>query len=183
MQVHDLVAGFATAVESADSMASVRAVLDDLRNDLDDVAEALSYVSGIGGNAMQIFYRSPSLSLLKVNFPSGRRTPPHDHGTWATILVFSGVEKNTLYRTDDGGLQRVSEVVMERGSILPMLADTAHVAECVGDAPAVGLHVYGGDILGLKRRMWDPETLVQHPLEWTHYEELAQIASRAESAP
>ena len=64
-----------------------------------------------------------------------------------------------------------------------MRADTAHVAEFVGDAPAVGLHVYGGDILGLKRRMWDPETLVQHPLEWTHYEELAQIASRAESAP
>ncbi len=183
MQVHDLVAGFASAVESADSMASVRAVLDDLRNDLDDVAETLSYVSGIGGNAMQIFYRSPSLSLLKVNFPGGRRTPPHDHGTWATILVFSGVEKNTLYRTDGGELQRVSEVVLERGSILPMRAGTAHVAECVGDVPAVGLHVYGGDILGLERRMWDPETLVQHPLEWTYYEELAQKASRAQSAP
>ena len=68
MQVHDLVAGFATAIESDDPMASVRAVLADLRNDLDDVAEVLSYVSGIGGNAMQIFYRSPSLSLLKVNF-------------------------------------------------------------------------------------------------------------------
>ncbi|NIQ97633.1 MAG: cysteine dioxygenase, partial [Desulfuromonadales bacterium] len=47
------------------------------------------------------------LSLLKVRFPPGRRTPPHDHGTWATILVFSGTEKNTLYRADGEGLRRV----------------------------------------------------------------------------
>lgn len=184
MRAHDLVAGFAKAVNGDDPMAGARGVLDDLRTDLDTVAEALSYISGTGGNAAQIFYRSPSLSLLKVSFPRGRRTPPHDHGTWATILLFSGVEKNTLYRVgDDGGLRRVSEVVLERESILPMRAGAVHVAECIGSAPAVGLHVYGGDILALKRRMWDPETLVQHPLEWTHYEELARKASEAKSAP
>lgn len=165
-------------------MAGARGVLEDLRADLDTVAETLSYISGIGGNAEQIFYRSPDLSLLKVSFPPGRRTPPHDHGTWATIMLFSGVERNTLYRAgDDGGLRRVSDVVLERGSILPMRAGAVHVAECVGNAPAVGLHVYGGDILALKRRMWDPETLVQHPLDWTLYEKLARKTSQAESAP
>lgn len=183
MQVHELVAKLAAGIGSDDPMAHTRGVLEDLRSDLDALAEALSYIGGTGGNAKQIFYRSPDLSLLKVRFPSGRRTPPHDHGTWATILVFSGVEKNTLYRIDDGGLRRTGEVVLERGSILPMRASAAHVAECVGEAPAVGLHVYGGDILGLQRRMWDPETLVEHPLEWDHYEELAGKASRADAAP
>lgn len=184
MQVHELVAGLASAVNGDDPMAGARGVLDELRIDLDAIDEALSYISGIGGNAAQIFYRSPILSLLKVSFPGGRRTPPHDHGTWAAILLFSGVEKNTLYRAGDAGdLRRVSEVILERGSILPMRAGAVHVAECVGSAPAVGLHVYGGDILGLKRRMWDPQTLVQHPLEWTHYEELARKASKADSAP
>jgi predicted metal-dependent enzyme (double-stranded beta helix superfamily) len=184
MQVHELVTRLAAGIGSDDPMAHTRGVLEDLRPELDAVAEALAYVSGTGGNARQIFYRSPELSLLKVRFPSGRRTPPHDHGTWATILVFSGVEKNTLYRIDDdGGLRRASEVTLERGSILPMRADAAHVAECVGDDPAIGLHVYGGDILGLDRRMWDPETLAQHPLDWDHYEELARKASRAAGAP
>lgn len=99
-------------------------------------------------------------------------------------MLFSGVEKNTLYRVeDDGSLRRASEITMEPGSILPMRAGAVHVAECVGNAPAVGLHVYGGDILGLERRMWDPETLAEHPLEWDHYEELARKASRAEGAP
>ena len=34
---------------------------------------------------------------------------------------------------------KVHEVTLTRGSILPMLADTAHVAECLGDKPAIGL--------------------------------------------
>jgi predicted metal-dependent enzyme (double-stranded beta helix superfamily) len=184
MQVHELVAAFAQGIDGDDPMAAARSVLEDLRTNLDAVAEALLFVSGTGGNAAQIFYRSPSLSLLKVNFPVGRRTPPHDHGTWATILLLSGAEKNTLYRADDdSALRRVSDVVLERGSILPMRARAVHVAECVGAVPAVGLHVYGGDILSLKRRMWDPENLVQHALEWTLYEKLAQKASAADSAP
>lgn len=183
MLVHELVARLATGIGSDDPMAHTRSVLEELCSDLDAVAEALDYIPGTGGNARQVFYRSPDLSLLKVRFPPGRRTPPHDHGTWTTILVFSGAEKNTLYRADGNGLRRVSEVVLERGSILPMRANAVHVAECVGDAPAVGLHVYGGDILGLARRMWDPETLAEHPLEWALYEELARKASRADGAP
>lgn len=184
MQVHELVAGFSSAVQGHDPMSGARGLLEELRHDLQGLGAALAYISGIGGNAAQIFYRSPSLSLLKVNFPVGRRTPPHDHGTWATILLLSGVEKNTLYRADDGAaLRRVSDVLLEPGSILPMRAAAVHVAECAGDAPAVGLHVYGGDILALKRRMWDPQTLAQHPLEWGLYEKFAHAASMAKSAP
>jgi len=184
MRVHELVTRLTAGIGRDDPMAHIRGVLEDLRSDLDALGEALAFVAGTGGNSGQIFYRSPDLSLLKVRFPSGRRTPPHDHGTWATILLLSGVEKNTLYRVgDDGSLRRTSELVLERGSILPMRASSVHVAECVGEDAAIGLHVYGGDILGLQRRMWDPETLTEHPLDWDHYEELARKASRADGAP
>ena len=114
---------------------------------------------------------------------NGRRTPPHDHGTWAQILLLSGEEKNTLYRAENGSLRKASDVTLKRGSILPMRAETAHVAECLGDAPAIGLHVYGGDILALPRRMWNPQTLEEHPLDWEVYERFARAASAAESAP
>jgi predicted metal-dependent enzyme (double-stranded beta helix superfamily) len=167
MQVSELVARFANAVAQEDPMAGARRAAEALRDDVEAVAEALAYIPGTGGNARQIFYRSPTLSLLKVSFPNGRRTPPHDHGTWATILVFSGEERNTLYRREEGDrLRRVSDVVLGRGSILPMRADAVHVAEGMGDAPAVGLHIYGGDVLGLPRSMWDPDTLERHDLEW-----------------
>ncbi len=146
MKVHDLVARFAKASESADPMGSARQVLEGLRGDISAIESALAYISGVGGNARQVFYRSPGLTMLKVCFPSGRRTPPHDHGTWATILLLSGEEKNTLYRRQNGALRRASDVTLARGAILSMRAETVHVAECLGEAPAIGLHVYGGDI-------------------------------------
>lgn len=183
MKVHELVTRCALARESADPMAAMREVLENLRSKVEEIEQALSYVSGTGGNARQVFYRSLDLTLLKVRFPNGRRTPPHDHGTWASILLLSGEEKNTLYRTDSGKLRRASEVTLTRGSILTMRADTAHVAECLGDTPAIGLHVYGGDIFELPRRMWHPQTLTAHPLDWTLYENFAQMASAATGAP
>ena len=183
MKVHELVSRFAAAAENSDAMGAAKQVLESLKGDLGAIESALAYVSGVGGNARQVFYRSPNLTLLKVCFPSGRRTPPHDHGTWAQILVLSGEEKNTLYRREAGGLRKASEVTLTRGTILPMRAETAHVAECIGAVPAIGLHVYGGDILELPRRMWNPETLEEHPLDWTQYEVFARVASKAASAP
>ena len=183
MQVNELVARFAQASTSSNPMKAAREELESLRGDIDAIDEALRFVAGTGGNARQVFYRSPSISLLKVCFPARRRTPPHDHGTWATILLFSGEEKNTLYRSEDGKLRKASEVTLTRGSILPMMADTVHVAECLGNVPAIGLHVYGGDILELPRRMWHPETLEAHALDLTLYESFARAASKAASAP
>ena len=183
MKVHELVARFAGAVNGASSMDGAREVLESLKGNLAAIEQALSYISGVGGNARQVFYRSPNLTLLKVCFPNGRRTPPHDHGTWAQILLLSGEEKNTLFRIDNGALRKASEVTLTRGSILPMRAETAHVAECIGSVPAVGLHVYGGDILALPRRMWNPQTLEEHPLDWELYERFARTASAASSAP
>ena len=183
MKPHELVTSFSAAVSSGDPMSAARAVLEGLKTRIAEVDEALRYISGVGGNARQVFYRSPDLTLLKVCFPAARRTPPHDHGTWATILLLSGEEKNTLYRVDNARLRKASEVSLAPGSILNMRADTVHVVECVGDAPTVGLHVYGGDILELPRRMWHPQTLEPHRLDWTLYESFARIASDASSAP
>lgn len=183
MTPHDLVTSFAAAVSRAEPMAAARTVLESLKDRIAEVDEALRYIPGVGGNARQIFYRSPDLSLLKVCFPAGRRTPPHDHGTWAMILPLSGEEKNTLYRVEGGKLRKASEVTLKAGSILGMRADTAHVVECLGNAPTIGLHIYGGDVLELPRRMWHPQTLEEHRLDWALYEQFARIASEASAAP
>ena len=106
MNVAELTSRFLTALDGEEPQYAHKAavaVMNELKDDLDGVAGALDYLTGSGGNALQAFYRAPDLSLLKVSFPAGRRTPPHDHGTWATILVLSGEEKNTLYRQQDDG--------------------------------------------------------------------------------
>ena len=76
MKVADLVARLTAANAEAEPHKGVVRVLKELKADLDGVAEALAHIAGTGGNARQIFYRAPDLSLLKVRFPNGRRTPP-----------------------------------------------------------------------------------------------------------
>ncbi|MDP3715799.1 MAG: hypothetical protein Q8R21_05250 [Burkholderiales bacterium] len=183
MKPHDLVTLCAHARDSANPLAAMREVLENLSERAAEIEQALDYIPGTGGNANQVFYRAPDLTLLKVRFPAGRRTPPHDHGTWASILLLSGEEKNTLYRTEGGALRRASEVTLERGSILNMREETAHVAECIGSEAAVGLQVYGGVFFRLPRRMWHPQTLEAHALDWGLYENFARMASEATGAP
>ena len=186
MEVHDLVARCTGASKSADPMNAVRKVLEGLRDELAGVDRALAYISGVGGNARQVFFRSPTLTMLKVCFPAGRRTPPHNHGTWATILLLSGKEKNTLYRRDQrakGGLRRAGEKTLAPGEILTMLPETVHVVECLGGEDTTGLHVYGGDILTLSRQMWHPKTLREQPLDFAKYDGLARVAAKMPGAP
>jgi len=114
MKVPELVARCAAAAEQSDPMRAVREVVEGLKGDLQGLEQSLSYVSGVGGNARQVFYRAPNLTLLKVRFPSGRRTPPHDHGTWAMILLLSGREKNTVYRKEASGLRKAGEIMLAK---------------------------------------------------------------------
>ena len=187
MKIHELVSRVAAASESADPMNAVRKVLEGLRDDLAEIDEALGFISGVGGNPRQVFFRSPKLFMLKARFPAGRRTPPHNHGTWATILLLSGKEKNTLYRRDGGSksadLRRAGEKSLAPGEILTMRPDTVHVVECLGDEDTTGLHVYGGDILTLPRLMWHPKTLKSQPLDFAKYDALARVAEKMAGAP
>ena len=184
MKVSDLVARFVAANAAPEPQQAVTAEMEALRPDLNKVVKLLDYIPGTGGNANQAFYRAPDLSLLKVSFPGGWRTPPHDHGTWAAILLLSGREKNTIYKRGEGGrLKREREVVLDKGSVLLMPAGAVHVAECIGKKPALGLHVYGGNVLGLERHMWDPDTLAEFDLDWALYESFKKRATQATAAP
>ncbi len=187
MQVFDLVEQGARAANKPNPSSAMHGMLSDLRNRLDDVHEALEFCSCGDDKDVpdrQVFYRSPNLLMMRVCFCPGLRTPPHDHATWAAILMLSGSERNIFYRRcGRHGLDRTEEVLLQPGSILQMDVDTIHVAECATDQPAIALHVYGGDLDYLPRRIWHPHTLEEFPMELGRYEELSAIASRDSSAP
>ena len=51
-----------------------------------------------------------------------------------------------------------------------------HVAGCTSDEPVLGLHVvFGDNVLGVKRELWDPDTLEKQPLDCSQYEALVQL--------
>ena len=156
-------------------------MLKGLRDRIDEVYEALDFCGcDKPGEApdRQVFYRSPNLTMMRICFCPGLRTPPHDHSTWAAILMLTGHERNILYRRcRRHGLDKTGEVLLKPGSVFRMNVDTIHVAECATDEPAIALHVYGGDLDFLPRRVWHPHTLEEYPMELGRYEEFSRIAS------
>lgn len=178
MSLQDLVTTFAHAAADSDPLDRTEDALRALSDTIANVIDDLSFLSGEGSDPEQSFYRSPSVSLLKVKFSPGIPSPPHDHGTWAAILLLEGKERNILYERDGASLRQTREVVLGPGDVLPMRAGAIHVVECASRAPAVGLHVYGGDLPILPRSVWHPETFEEYDHTDAQYAALKALALR-----
>ncbi len=177
MHVVDLVTDLARAAAQDDPLHATTTTLRSYADEVDAILEELDFLSGLGSDPEQSFYRSPEVSLLKVKFIPGHPTPPHDHGTWAAILLLAGEERNTLYQREAGTIREVNDVVLRSGDVLPMRQGAIHVVECASSTPTVGLHVYGGDLPIIPRSVWHPETFEEHVHTDAVYAELKAIGA------
>ena len=89
----------------------------------------------------------------------GKRTPPHDHTTWAVIVGVDGDEENYFYeRTDDrsapgkGTLKRVREEVVRHGTGVTLMPEDIHHIQ-TGPTPNMHLHMYGLSLEHLPNRV------------------------------
>jgi predicted metal-dependent enzyme (double-stranded beta helix superfamily) len=97
---------------------------------------------------------------LTINMP-GKEAAAHDHGIWCVNAAVSGRERHVFYRrTDDGGVAdnasvaKVGEVMVEPGNGMAMSDHDIHSTEVVGDAPAIGLALYGYALARFPSVVW-----------------------------
>lgn len=83
-------------------------------------------------------------------------TPVHNHTTWAVVVGFEGQELNKFFdRTEDGGVEQVSEHLVEAGTGVAMLPDDLHSIHIT--EPALNFHCYGLALERLdEREYYDP---------------------------
>lgn len=56
-------------------------------------------------------YYDGQLSITLDNFPRGKRIPPHDHGVWELLAIYSGRVDHTVYeRLDDGSVEGYADL-------------------------------------------------------------------------
>jgi 3-mercaptopropionate dioxygenase len=104
-------------------------------------------------------------SLAAVVWNVGQRTPVHGHETWGVVGIYSGAEREVRYvkptAAESGRpLTSAGECVWERGQVTVCCTtdDDVHSVAAVGNEPTVGIHVYGGNIGTINRRLYDPAT-------------------------
>jgi predicted metal-dependent enzyme (double-stranded beta helix superfamily) len=127
-------------------------------------------------------FRSPDLTVLNVELRPGMLSIPHDHRMWAVIGIYEGEEANTFYRRAGEGLEEANQRTVRAGEAMLLGEDVVHAIRNPGAGPTRGLHVYGGDLLGASRSMWDLAGR-EHPYDVPQFyawsRELAQARKKA----
>jgi hypothetical protein len=137
--------------------------------DPEGVAKAVTPLEAKVGALDAPLFRSSELTVLNVTLRPRILTIPHDHRMWAAIGIYEGEEENTFYRRAGdavgGGLEEANRRTVRKGEAMLLGEDVVHAIENPLATPTLGLHVYGGDLIGAQRSMWDPRTGREHPYD------------------
>lgn len=119
-------------------------------------------------------YRCQGLFISSVVWGPGDYINPHDHQTWGMIGILTNAIQETRYRRLDdrsrdgyAALEKERTMLMKPGEISLLVpgVDEIHRLDNFSDRPTVEIHVYGKDLVGLPRYMYDPETCVVTPFK------------------
>jgi hypothetical protein len=127
--------------------------------------------------------RSAELTVLNVDLRPGLLSIPHDHRMWAVIGIYEGEELNTFYRRRRAGLEEANRRTIHTGEAILLGDDIVHAIENPLQTRTRALHVYGGDLLGAARSMWDPKDGREHAYETaTFYQWSRELAQSRKAA-
>ena len=105
-------------------------------------------------------------SIVSFVWGPGQSTPIHDHRVWGAIGMLRGAEENQRYRLDERGQPVVSGVAerLSPGEVEKVSSrdgDIHRVSNALADSVSISIHVYGGNIGGVRRVVYTPEGLVK----------------------
>ena len=101
-----------------------------------------------------------TLSIILDIFAPGEVAPIHNHRCWGVFVCLEGQELERRYTVPaDLSEPPVQAKVVHNGprgvSVADAERNSFHQVECVGNVPAVSLHIYGADLKGMRRDRWD----------------------------
>ena len=159
-KVNELIRRLDEAMAPADDAArcrNVKNVLIDVVGSGEQFVPPAFLVPAPERYARRLLHRDPEgrYTVLVLVWDRGQGTPLHDHaGTWCVECVYRGVIEVTSYSVRGGDPEtdivqfseekRVRAGVAEAGALIPPFE--YHVIANSTEAPAVTLHVYGGEM-------------------------------------
>jgi len=97
---------------------------------------------------------TPELTIQRIVFRGGARSGIHDHRMWAVVGVYAGTEVNRFFDRGPNSLVSRGGREIARGGVVTLDRDVIHEVDNPRREWTAGLHVYGGDILGVARSAW-----------------------------
>jgi predicted metal-dependent enzyme (double-stranded beta helix superfamily) len=159
LTVEDLVADCQALIHGPDAEHVVAGYLAQLlRDQPDDVRTLL-------GDELEptVLHRADDLTIVKIVLPPRHEFYPHNHLMWAAIAGVVGREDNRFYTMDDERVVPTSGASYEAGQVGVLPETVIHSVQNASSGYTIGLHVYGGDLVGAPTTGWDPVTGLRQP--------------------
>jgi predicted metal-dependent enzyme (double-stranded beta helix superfamily) len=140
-------------------MKAARPLLQDLVRHDDWLPDAAS-VPNPQSYRQYLLHCDPRERFCLVSFVwgPGQSTPIHDHLVWGLIGMLRGAEISTPYAVTDGRLAPCGDPECLRpgdvGEVSPYDQDIHQVANLLDDEPSISIHLYGGNIGGIRRHVY-----------------------------
>jgi predicted metal-dependent enzyme (double-stranded beta helix superfamily) len=135
-------------------------------------ADYLKSTPAARGRSM--LHRAPRFNVTSVIWRPGDTAGAHNHETWGVIGVVDNEIEETRYRVHDTGrgtakLDVVSVTRHQRGAVSRLVpGDEVHRMHNPTGRDTVEIHVYGKDLVGLRRKTWADDG-TEKPLVSTKY--------------
>jgi predicted metal-dependent enzyme (double-stranded beta helix superfamily) len=112
---------------------------------------------------MNVFHRSPTLTIFAAIWTPQMNLVPHNHLMWANIGIFTGREDNIMWRRKADRIEACDAKALFEGDAASLPVDVIHSVTNPLLRFTGGIHIYGGDFFNTVRSQWNPETLVEEP--------------------
>lgn len=139
-----------------DITAAVAPILGRLIQNPDAIPAAYRRRGSEGRRGRYILHRAERFNVTSVVWVPGDTARAHNHETWGVIGVIDNEIQETRYRLR-GATPEVKEVCRHRAGAVSRLVppdDEIHAMHNPTSRDTVEIHVYGKDLVGLKRRTW-----------------------------
>jgi predicted metal-dependent enzyme (double-stranded beta helix superfamily) len=161
MDIERFVADCVAANKEADAQKAVREVL---ARGVSDPKAMLASVGEPTKAGLEVFHRSPTLTIFAATWTPQMNLMPHNHRMWALIGIYTGREDNILWRQSGArGLTAYGAEALFEGDVAALPDTAIHSVTNPLERFTGGIHIYGGDFFATQRSQWNPETLAEEP--------------------
>jgi predicted metal-dependent enzyme (double-stranded beta helix superfamily) len=173
-----------TAVAGPDAQQEIHRLL---ARALEDPVALTREIGEPAKGEMQTLHRSDDLTILNVVWGPTMTLMPHNHNMWGLIGIYTGREDNIFWKRvpgdPDGRIEAARAKALREREVLRMGPDIIHSVTNPLRRLTGSLHIYGGNFFETPRSEWDPELLVEGPLDLERVKQLFADSNRLLAPP
>jgi predicted metal-dependent enzyme (double-stranded beta helix superfamily) len=120
---------------------------------------------------VQVLHKSPDLTVVNLLWAPRQIALPHDHRMSAVIGMYAGREDNMFWRrvphSTKFQIEAAGGQALGVGDVTILGRDVVHSVVNPLTRISAAIHVYDGNFLEIERSMWNAETLIEEPFEFS----------------